>query len=102
VAGCGRPYLIRMPHYYFHTRIGDDLVRDPDGVTLRDPDQAWQVARRTIRGLLAGGAPQAAMLSASIEVVDAQGEIVLEFPFSEALLDDLPAQEPPQRTRPEH
>ncbi len=91
-----------MPHYYFHTRIGDDLVPDPDGVTLRDPDQAWQLAQRTIRDLIARGAPQAQLLTAAIEVVDESGDIVLEFPFSEALLDDLPAQDPPQRPPPGH
>ena len=89
-----------MPHYFFHTRIGNDLVRDEDGVTLRDPDQAWQVARRTIRGLLAQGAPQSPLLSAAIEVVDAEGEIVLEFPFSEALLDE-DTQDPPPRPPPD-
>jgi hypothetical protein len=80
-----------MPRYFFHTRIGDQLLEDPDGVELRDPDQAWDTARRTIRGLIAGGAPQARLLTAVLEVVDADGEIVLEFPFSEALIETPPA-----------
>lgn len=80
-----------MPRYYFNTRIGNDLIVDHDGADLRDPDQAWQVARTTIRQLLkAEGAPHN-LMSASLEVTDAGGEIVLEFPFSEALLDS-PAQ----------
>ncbi len=80
-----------MPRYYFNTRIGDDLIVDDAGADLRDPDQAWQVARTIIRDLLkAEGAPRN-LMSAILEVTDAGGEIVLEFPFSEALLD-LPAQ----------
>ncbi|MDR3467491.1 MAG: hypothetical protein P4M07_16295 [Xanthobacteraceae bacterium] len=79
-----------MPRYFFHTRIGDQLLEDPDGIELRDPDQAWDTARRTIRGLIAGGAPQAQLLTAVLEVVDADGEIVLEFPFSEALIETPP------------
>ncbi len=41
-----------MPRYFFHTRIGNDLVTDPDGEELRDPDHAWEVARAMIRQLL--------------------------------------------------
>lgn len=76
-----------MPKYFFNTRIGDDLVRDPDGVQLRDPDHAWEVARTTIRELLASEGQPKHLLTASLEVTDAAGEIVLEFPFSEALFD---------------
>jgi len=90
-----------MPRYFFHTRIGDDLLQDPDGTELRDPDQAWQMARRMVRSLLAREAPQAPLLSASLEVVDEAGEIVLEFPFSEALIDTPPpAADPPGRSKP--
>jgi hypothetical protein len=86
-----------MPRYFFHTRIDDTLIEDPEGAELRDADEAWQTARRTIRGLLAQGAPQAQLLTAVLEVVDSDGEIVLEFPFSEALIEDEGAvrQRPP-------
>ena len=74
-----------MPRYFFNTRIGNDLIVDDTGAELRDPDQAWEVARLTIRDLLkAEGAPPN-LLNAILEVTDAGGEIVLEFPFSEAL-----------------
>lgn len=41
-----------MPRYFFNTRIGDELVLDPEGEELRDPDHAWQVARAMVRELL--------------------------------------------------
>jgi hypothetical protein len=75
-----------MPRYFFNTRIADELISDPDGEELRDPDRAWEIARAMIRELLkTEGA--GALLNAVIEVTDDTGEIVLEFPFSEALLD---------------
>lgn len=76
-----------MPRYYFNTRIGDELVLDPEGEDLRDPDHAWEVARTTIRQLLKTEAGQPGVLNAILEVTDDEGEIVLEFPFSEAVLD---------------
>jgi hypothetical protein len=76
-----------MPKYFFNTRIGDDLIRDQEGVELRDPDHAWEVARTTIRELLAAEEQPRQLLGAYLEVTDAAGEIVLEFPFSEALFD---------------
>jgi hypothetical protein len=82
-----------MPRYFFNTRLGDDLVPDTEGELLRDPDQAWKVARAMIRELLQTEVTDAKLLSAALEVTDEQGEIVLEFPFSEALLDF------PQQTR---
>ncbi len=75
-----------MPRYYFNTRLGDELVADPDGEELRDPDRAWEVARAMIRELLKTEGAGRALLSAVIEVTDDEGEIVLEFPFAEAIL----------------
>jgi Domain of unknown function (DUF6894) len=76
-----------MPRYYFNTRIGDELISDPDGEVLRDPDRAWEMARAMIRELLKTDGADGALLSAIIEVTDDDGEIVLEFPFAEAILD---------------
>jgi hypothetical protein len=75
-----------MPRYFFNTRIGNELVLDPEGEKLRDPDHAWNVARTTIREILKTEGGQA-MLNATLEVTDDDGEIVLEFPFAEAILD---------------
>ncbi|HAO40375.1 MULTISPECIES: hypothetical protein [unclassified Afipia] len=74
-----------MPRYFFNTRIGETLIPDPEGEELRDPDHAWEVARATIRQILQEEGKEPGLLSASLEVTDKAGEIVLEFPFSEAL-----------------
>jgi hypothetical protein len=75
-----------MPRYFFNTRIGDDLIPDTEGEELRDADHAWEVARAMIVDLLADRGEQAKLLAASLVVTDGAGEIVLEFPFSEALI----------------
>ncbi|WJR77142.1 hypothetical protein [Bradyrhizobium sp. NP1] len=76
-----------MPRYFFNTRIGDELIDDPEGEELRDPDRAWEVARSMIREILRSEGAQPGLLSAVIEVTDDEGEIVLEFPFTEAMFD---------------
>ena len=82
-----------MPRYFFNTRIGDELIADPEGEILGNPDRAWEMARAMIRELLRTDGTEGALLSAIIEVTDDEGEIVLEFPFTEAILDfpDIPA-----------
>jgi len=81
-----------MPRYFFNTRIGDELIADPEGEDLRNADRAWEVARAMIRELLKTEGVQGALLNAILEVTDDEGEIVLEFPFSEAILglSDVP------------
>jgi uncharacterized protein DUF6894 len=76
-----------MPRYFFNTRIGEELIDDPEGEELRNPDRAWEVARAMILELLKSEGADGALLNAVIEVTDDDGEVVLEFPFSEALLD---------------
>jgi hypothetical protein len=76
-----------MPRYFFHTRIGDELINDPDGEVLRDPDRAWEMARAMILELLKTEGAGGALMNAVIEVTDDDGEIVLEFPFVEAMVD---------------
>ena len=84
-----------MPRYFFNTRIGDDVIPDPDGAELRDPDHAWEMARAMIRDIVRDEGSQSNVLAASLEVTDENGEIVLEFPFSEALI--APAEASPTR-----
>ena len=81
-----------MPRYFFNTRIGEELISDPEGEDLRDPDRAWEVARAMIRELLKSEGTDGGLLNAVLEVTDDTGEIVLEFPFTEAILDfsDIP------------
>jgi hypothetical protein len=75
-----------MPRYFFNTRIGDDLIPDVEGEDLRDADQAWEMARAMIQELLKDQGGQPNLLTASLVVTDQKGEVVLEFPFSEALI----------------
>ncbi|HEX2365861.1 MAG TPA: hypothetical protein VHJ00_12660 [Bradyrhizobium sp.] len=76
-----------MPRYFFNTRIGDELIDDPEGEELRNPDRAWEVARAMIIELIKSEGAEGVLLNAVIEVTDDEGEIVLEFPFSEALIE---------------
>jgi hypothetical protein len=76
-----------MPRYYFNTRIGDELIEDPEGEELRDPDRAWEVARTMILELLRSEGAVGPLLRVVIEVTDEAGEVVLEFPFSEAFFE---------------
>jgi hypothetical protein len=76
-----------MPRYFFNMRIGNELILDPEGEELRDPGHAWNVARTTIREILKTGGDQRLILTAIVEVTDDEGEIVLEFPFAEAIID---------------
>src|SRR5882672_4064016 len=92
----GRPDVISsMPRYFFNMLLGDELIRDPEGEELRDPDHAWHVARTTIREILKTGGDQRLILTAIVVVTDDEGEIVLEFPFAEAIID--PSEEIPTR-----
>jgi hypothetical protein len=76
-----------MPRYFFNTRVDDALISDPEGEELRNADRAWEVARAMIRELLKTDGAEGALLNAVLEVTDDRGEIVLEFPFTEAILD---------------
>jgi hypothetical protein len=76
-----------MPRYFFNTRIDDELISDPEGEELRNPDRAWEIARAMIRELLKTEDAERGLLNAVLEVTDDQGKVVLEFPFAEAILD---------------
>lgn len=90
----GRPPPVTnaMPRYFFHTHIGEAVITDPTGTDLRDPDEAWEAARATIRAALQAPGEQARLMAACLIVTDAEGEVVLEFPFSEVVAVP-PAQE---------
>lgn len=75
-----------MPRYFFHVQIGEDRIADPDGQVLPDADRAWEVARAMAHNLMNTPFDQPVNWASShIEVTDAHDEIVLEFPFVEAL-----------------
>jgi hypothetical protein len=74
-----------MPRYFFNTRIGDDTIPDVEGEELRDADHAWEVAKAMIVDLLEEQGEYPNILTAALVVTDQKGEVVLEFPFAEAL-----------------
>lgn len=76
-----------MPRYFFNARIGGELIADQEGEVLRDPDQAWVAARTLVREILRTDGSEASIVDAVLEVTDDDGEIVLEFPFAEAIID---------------
>jgi hypothetical protein len=76
-----------MPRYFFNTRIGDELIADSEGEELGGADRAWEIARLMILELLKTEGTDGSLLNAVLEVTDDEGEIVLEFPFAEAILD---------------
>ncbi len=78
-----------MPRYHFNVHIGPDVISDPEGQNLRDPDQAWEVARAMAVNLMQTQfETQINWTAAHIEVRDGLGEILLEFPFVEAIQTD--------------
>ncbi len=76
-----------MPRYFFNTRIDNEVIADPVGEELPNPDRAWEIARVMIREILRTEGAEASLLNAILEVTDDEGEVVLEFPFTEAILD---------------
>jgi len=76
-----------MPRYFFNTRIGDELIVDPDGEDLRNADRSWEIARAMIKELVKSEGAEGPLLTAVIEVTDTDGEVVLEFPFAEAIFE---------------
>lgn len=74
-----------MPRYFFNTRIDGDLIKDHGGIELRDPEVAWEVAQDTAHSMIQDPATQLQLLTATLVVTDEAGEMVLEFPFAEAL-----------------
>jgi hypothetical protein len=74
-----------MPRYFFNARIEGDVIRDQGGTDLRDTDEAWRIAWGTADAMLQDPDAQMRLLAASLVVTDETGEVVLEFPFAEAL-----------------
>ncbi|KQT77740.1 hypothetical protein [Methylobacterium sp. Leaf466] len=75
-----------MPRYFFSTHLDGDVIADPDGTVLRDADAAWETALKTARAALRqAGRDDRRLLAAVLVVTDAAGEVVLEFPFVEAV-----------------
>jgi len=75
-----------VPRYFFNVHLGKDALTDPEGQDLRDPDQAWEVAKAMAQNLMDTKFEQPVNWSmAHIEVRDDRDELILELPFLEAL-----------------
>ena len=70
-----------MPRYFFNTRIGEELISDPEGEELRDPDRAWEVGRAMIRELLKSEGTGGGLLNAVLEVTDTPARSYSSFPL---------------------
>lgn len=75
-----------MPRYFFHTHIGDDVIMDPEGRELVDPDAAYEAAKVLALGLLQDAGTDSKLLRAVLYVSDDAKELILEFPVTEALV----------------
>ena len=75
-----------MPRYFFNVLLEDTRLPDHDGQDLPDADAAWEAARRAAQDLMDtySGRP-VNWHHCFFEVRTADDEIVLEFPFLEAV-----------------
>ncbi|MGO4573914.1 DUF6894 family protein [Microvirga sp. 2TAF3] len=75
-----------MPRYFFNVHLGEDVLEDPEGQEFRDADEAWEATRATALDLMKAEFSQPVnWASCYIEVKNEAGEIILEFPFLEAV-----------------
>jgi hypothetical protein len=81
-----------MPRYFFHVSIEGTVLRDNEGQDLPDADAAWESARGAALDLMKAdlGRP-VNWFNCYFEVVNADDQVVLEFPFAEAVeVKELP------------
>ena len=75
-----------MSRYYFNVQQGAELLKDPVGDDLDDPEELRRKALESARELVAEGAREGQnWLAWSVIVTDAGGEPVLTLPLSEAV-----------------
>jgi hypothetical protein len=74
-----------MPRYFFHLRDQGEIVRDRDGLNLRDPHSAREVCRRMVREVLfEQDWVDELFTNPQFEIVDERGRTILIVPFREA------------------
>jgi hypothetical protein len=72
--------------YFFNIRLEGDLLPDREGQDFPDADAAWEAARAAAGDLMESAILQpTSWQNCSFEVTDEEGQIVLEFPFLEAI-----------------
>ncbi len=76
-----------LPHYYFHIRDSEGLIRDDEGLDLTGEIEAKEEAWKSAADLIANAArqPTKPVTDAVIEVHDEYGTIVYELPIKEII-----------------
>jgi hypothetical protein len=74
-----------MPRYFFDLRMEENALSDQEGQEFPDADAVWEAAREIARDLMKSTPQTVNWATCSFEVRDEAGEIVLEFPFLEAV-----------------
>jgi hypothetical protein len=75
-----------MPRYFFHLCRDGTRFHDRGGQELDDADQAWEAARMAALGLMNSEANATANWSSCrFEVTNEHDDVLLEFPFLEAV-----------------
>jgi malonyl CoA-acyl carrier protein transacylase len=78
-----------MPHYFFNLQLEDQTLADHEGQHFPNADAAWEAARAAARDLMGTAIVQPVdWQKCYFAITDNMGEIVMEFPFLEAI--DLP------------
>jgi hypothetical protein len=81
-----------MPRYFFHVSLEGTLLPDTEGQDLPDADAAWESARAAALELMKAELDRPVnWFNCYFEVMNADDEVVLEFPFAEAVeVKELP------------
>jgi hypothetical protein len=75
-----------MPRYFFNLYLEGTLLPDAEGQDLKDPDDAWETARAAAQDLMATDFRRPInWFACHFEVRDEADDVLLEFPFSEAV-----------------
>lgn len=75
-----------MPTYYFHLRNGSDVLLDPEGRDLRDPNCIKLVALAEARALISQEVLKGRInFGQRLDIEDDAGRIVHSLPFVEAV-----------------
>lgn len=82
-----------MPHYHMNVRCQSGLTKDLEGGDYPDFEHACQdalfSAKQMMAEVLRGGGSLSVTLGNSIEITDAEGQIVATVPFAEGAAANL-------------
>jgi hypothetical protein len=79
-----------MPRYIFILQLADDTLEDAHSLECADADEAWERAKTIAQHVMQTEFERAPdWVRCSIVVKDEAGEVLLEFPFIEAV--EVPA-----------